>query len=171
MLRVEDISKQNLEDVFEICSRAFEICSHNKFDCLLYKKGMEVRRRWLIDMLEQQGPCAKIAYLDGKPVDQIQFCLEETISYINDPREDVVNIICTYNPIHEARRKGAATALVKTLVDECYLGLNCLGGKPCRFVVTLPFPQEGKLSLTEFYKKTVSDRVNKRCSLRLRENM
>ncbi len=153
MLRVENISNENLDDVFKICACAFEICPQNEFDCLLYKNGMEVRRRWLIDMLDQQGPCAKIAYLDGKPVAQIQFCPEETIPYINNPRKDVVNIICTYNPIPEAQRKGAATALVKALVDECNSGLDCLGGKPCRFVVTQPFPIVGRLSLTEFYKK------------------
>lgn len=153
MLRVENISKENLNDVFKICACAFEICSQNKFDCLLYKNGTEVRKRWLIDMLEQQGPCAKIAYLDGKPVAQIQFCPEETIPYISAPRKSVVNIICTYNPIPEARRKGAATALVKALVDECNSGLDCQSGKPCRFLVTLPFPPDGKPSLTEFYKK------------------
>jgi GNAT superfamily N-acetyltransferase len=153
LLRVENISKENLDDVFNICACAFEISSQNKFDCLLYKDGIEVRKRWLINMLDQQGPCVKIAYLDGKPVVQIQFCPEETIPYIRDPRKDVVDIICTYSPFPEAQRKGAATALVKDLVDECDSGLDCLGGKPCRFLVTLPFPRVGRLSLTEFYKK------------------
>ena len=153
MLRIEDISEENIEDIFKICARAFKICSQNRSDCFLHKNGIGVKRRWLIDMLDQQGPCAKIAYLDGKPVAQIQFCPEETIPYTNNPRKGVVNIICTYNPFPEARRKGAATALVKALVDECDSGLDCMGGKPCRFVVTLPFPQERRLSLTEFYKK------------------
>lgn len=154
LLRVENISKKNLDDVFKICACAFEISSQNKFDCLLYKNGLEKRSRWLLDMFEHYGPCAKIAYLDGKPVAQIQFCPEETIPYISASRKDVVTIICTYSPFLEAQRKGAATALVKDLVDECDSGLDCLGGKPCRFLVTLPFPVcEGTLSLTEFYKK------------------
>ena len=153
LLKVTNISKENLDDVFKICVRAFEICSHNKFDCRLYKKGMEVRRRWLIDMLEQHGPCAKIAYLDGRPVAQIEFCPEEAIPYIRDPRMDVVDILCIYSPFPEAQRKGVATTLVKDLVDECDSGWSCLGGRSCRFVVTLPFPSEGKLSLPKFYEK------------------
>lgn len=146
MLRVEDISEENLEDVFKICS-------HNRFDGPLHKKGIEVRRRWLIDMLKKHGTCTKIAYIDGRPVAQIQFYPEETIPYIRDPRKDVVNLQCIYNPFPEAQRKGAGTALMKALVDECHTGLNCLGGRPCSFVVTRPFPHEGDLPLSEFYKK------------------
>jgi hypothetical protein len=111
---------------------------------------MEVRRRWLIDMSEQHGPCAKIAYLGGRPVAQILFCPEENVPYINDPRRDVVDILCTYNPFPEGQRKGVATALVKNLLEECDSGLSCLRGVPCRFVVTLPFPPDGKASLTEY---------------------
>lgn len=153
MLMVEDISEQNLKDVFEICSRAFKISPSDTFGNILYRKGLEVRKQWLLDRLAQQGHCVKIAYLDGKPVAQIQFCPEETIPYIRDPRKDVVDIMCTYNPIPEAQRKGVATALVKALTDECDSGLGCLGGRPCRFVATLPFPYEARPSLPRFYEK------------------
>jgi len=98
-------------------------------------------------MLKQQGPCAKIAYQDGRPFAQIQFCPEEMMPHVSDPRKDVVSILCTYSPIPEAQRKGGATTLVKTLLEECDSGLSCFGGMPCRFVVTLPFPVDGKQSL------------------------
>lgn len=153
MLKVENASKKNLEDLFKVCAHAFKICPHNEFDYLMYKKGLEVRRKWLIDMLKQQGSCAKIAYLDGRPFAQIQFCLEEMMPNVSDPRKDVVSILCTYSPVPEAQRKGGATALVKNLLEECDSGLSCFGRMPCRFVVTLPFPVDGKPSLTEFYKK------------------
>jgi GNAT superfamily N-acetyltransferase len=152
-LQGANVSEENLEDVFKICARAFKIFAHNRFDCLLQEKGVEVRRRWLIDRLEQQGPCAKIAYVDGRPVAQISYCPEETMPYIRNPRKDVVNILCIYNSFPEAQRKGVATALVKDLVDECDSGLSCFRGRPCRFVVTLPFPREERLLLTEFYEK------------------
>lgn len=147
MLRVEDISEENLEEVFKICSY------NGRFGGPINKKGKEVKRRWLIDMLERHGPCIKIAYLDGKPVAQILFYPEETIPYIHDPRKDVVYLQCIYNPFPEARRRGAGSTLMKDLVEECYSGLSCLGGRPCRFVVTQPFLHEGDLSLTEFYQK------------------
>jgi GNAT superfamily N-acetyltransferase len=152
-IQVKSVSEQNLGDLFEICPHAFEISPHSKNDFLLHKKGMEVKKRWLIDKLAQQGLCAKIAYLDGNPVAQIQFYPEEMVPYISEPRKDVVGIICIYSPIPEAQRKGAASALVKSLVDECHSRLDFLDGKPCSFVVTLPFPRLEKQLLTEFYEK------------------
>ena len=143
---MENLSEENLEDVFKICS-------HDRFDGLLHEKGMEVRKRWLMDMLEKHGPCAKIAYLDERPVAQIQFYPEETMPYIHDPRKDVVNLQCIYSPFPETQRKGAGATLMKALMDECHTGLDCLGGKPCSFVVTRPFPHEGDISFSEFYEK------------------
>ena len=153
MLKIEDVSEENLEDVFKVCGRAFEISPHNEFDYLLYKKGKEIRRRWLTDMLEQHGHCIKIAYLDGKPLAQIQFCPEEVIPYIRNPRKDVLNIMCVFNPIPEAQRKGVASELVRTLANECNLGLSYLDGRPGSFLATLPFPTMGRFSLTKFYEK------------------
>jgi GNAT superfamily N-acetyltransferase len=150
LLRVENISEENLEDVFKICSwnRAFA-----PTDDPVLEKAREFKRRWLLDMLEQYGPCTKIAYLDGKPVAQILFYPEETVPYLHHPRKDVINLKCILNPFPEAQRKGVGAALMKALVDEGYTGLDCLGGRPCRFVVTRPFPHEGDLPLADFYEK------------------
>jgi GNAT superfamily N-acetyltransferase len=146
MLLVENLSEENLEDVFKICS-------HDRFNGPLHRRGMEVRRQWLMDMLEQSGSCAKIAYLDGRPVAQIVFYPEETIPYIAGPRKDVVQLQCIYNPFPEAQRRGVGAALMKDLVDECKSGLSSLGGRPCSFLVTKPVPHEGDLPLSEFYEK------------------
>ena len=143
---MENLSEENLEDVFKICSR-------NRFNGPFHRKGMEVRKHWLLDMLEKSGPCVKIAYLDGRPVAQIVFYPEDTIPYISDPREDVVHLQCIYNPFPEAQRRGVGAALMKALVDECKSGLSSLGGRLCSFLVTRPFAHEGDLPLSEFYEK------------------
>ena len=150
MLRVEDISDENLEDVFKICSwnRAFALN-----DDPVLERGREIKRRWLLDMLERHGPCAKIAYLDGTPVAQIVFYPEEAIPYIDDPRKDAVHLQCIYNPFPKARRRAVGATLMKDLMDECRSGLSFLGGRPCSFLVTKPFPHEGDLPLDEFYEK------------------
>ena len=150
MLRVENISEENLDDVFRICSwdRAFA-----PNDDPVLERGREIRRRWLLDMLEQHGPCTKIAYLDGRSVAQIVFYPEEAIPYIDDLRKDVVYLQCIYNPFPEAQRRGVGAALMKDLMDECRSGLSSLGGRTCSFLVTKPFPHEGDLPLSEFYEK------------------
>jgi GNAT superfamily N-acetyltransferase len=150
LIRVKNISKENLEDVFKICSsnRVFA-----PIDDPILKKAREVKKRWILDVLERYGPCSKIAYLDGRPVSQLLFYPEEAIPYINAPRKNVVKLQCIYNPFPEFQRKGVATALMKALVDECHTGLDCLGGKTCSFLMTLLFPHEGDLPLDEFYEK------------------
>jgi GNAT superfamily N-acetyltransferase len=150
LLNIENISKENIEDIFKICSwnRAFA-----PIDNPILEKGRELKRRWLLEMLERYGPCMKIAYFDDKPVAQVLYYPEEAMPFLHNPRKDVVNMKCVYNSQPEARRKGAGTALMKALVDEGYSGLECLGGRPCRFVVTIPFPHEGELPLNEFFSK------------------
>ena len=83
LMKVEDISEENLEDVFKICSgnRAFA-----PRDDPILGKGIAIKKWLLLDMLDRHGPCAKIMYMDGKPVAQILFIPEETIPYILDPR-------------------------------------------------------------------------------------
>lgn len=150
MLKFEDISNENIDDVFKICSWNRLYASTE--DPLLVK-SREFKRWWLLDMLEKYGPCTKIAYLDGKPVAQTLFYPEETVPYLHNPRKDVLNLLCVYNPLPETQRKGVGAALMKALLDEGHTGLDCLGGKPCRFVVTRPFPHEGELPITDFYEK------------------
>ena len=150
MLNVENISEKNLDDVFKICSwdKVFA-----PTDDPILEKGREFRRRWILDMLEQHGPCTKIAYLDGKPVAQISFYPEETVPYLHHPRKDAIQLKCILNSFPEAWRKGVGAALMKILIEECHSGLDCLGGKPCQFVVTRTFPHQGDLPLADFYEK------------------
>ncbi len=147
MLRVEDVSRDNIEDVFRVCS-------HGRLEDPLQREGMEIKRRWLLDMLEKHGPCTKIAYLDGRPVAQILFYPEEATPYVTEPRKDAVILHCTYNPFPEARGKGASTALLKGLIGEAETGLPCLGGRPCSFVAADPFDTGEGLSLGLFYERS-----------------
>jgi GNAT superfamily N-acetyltransferase len=150
LVSIEDISPDNLDDMFRICSwdRAFA-----PNDDPVLKEGKEVRRQWLLDMLERHGPCVKIAYLEGRPVALIVFYPEEAVPYVADPRMDVVHLQCIYNPLLKDQRRGIGAALMKDLVDDCRSGLKILGGRPCSFLVTRPFPHEGDLPLSEFYEK------------------
>ena len=132
MLEVRDVDEAHIDDVFKICS-------HANMDRPIQRTGIELRGAWLRRMLAEHGPCAKVAYLDGKPVAQLEFIPEEAIPYILDPRLGVVQLRCVYNPFPEARGKGAATALIRSLLDDCERGLASLGGRACSFIAAEPF--------------------------------
>jgi hypothetical protein len=119
----------------------------------IQEKAREIKRQWLINMLNHHGPCTKIAYLDEKPVAQILYYPEEIIPFYHNPRKDVVHLQCIFNPSPEAQHKGAGDALMKDLINESRSGLKCMEGRECSFMVTKPFPHEGTLPLDEFYSK------------------
>lgn len=143
-VRVADLEEENIDDVFRVCS-------HNKLDDPLQQRGIELKRRWLLETLAKHGPCTKIAYLGDRPVAQILFYPEEAAPFIADPREEVVVLHCAYNPFPEARGKGAGTALLRSLVEDCRRGLPCLGGRPCCFIAAKPFNTGVGMPLDRFY--------------------
>lgn len=144
LIRIADLDKDNLEDVFSVCS-------YNKLEDPLQREGMKLKRGWLIEMLEEYGPVTKIAYLDGRPVAQLLFYPEEAIPYIPHPREGAVRLTCVYNPFPEVRGKGVGTALLKSLVHDCEEGLASLRGRSCRFISALPFNTGEGTSMEKFY--------------------
>ena len=141
---MEDLDEENLDDVFRICS-------HGRLDDPLQQRGIELKRQWLLEMLESNYPCTKIAYLEDRPVAQLLSYPEAATPFIPDPRTDVAVIHCVYSPFPEARGRGAGTKLLKSLVDDCGTGLSCLGGRPCRFIVANPFNTGEGMPLDEFY--------------------
>ena len=150
MLIIENISRENLEPALNICSSNRSFAPIN--DPILVK-ARDLKRQWLLEMLEKHGPCMKIAYLDGKAVAQILFYPEEAMPYIHNPREGAIYFKCIFNNSPETRGKGVGNALMKSLIEESRQGLDCLGGRPSQFIVTRPFPHEGDLPLADFYEK------------------
>ena len=150
MLIIENISRENLEPALNICSSNRPFAPIN--DPILVK-AIDLKRQWLLEMLEKHGSCMKIALLDGKAVAQILIYPEEAIPYIHNPREDAIYLKCIFNNRPETRGKGIGRALIKSLIEESQQGLDCLGGRPSQFIVTRPFPHEGDLPLSDFYEK------------------
>lgn len=150
MLKIKDVSEENLDDVLNVCSgNRFFVPVPNP----IVEKGRELKRQWFDNMFKEYGPCAKVGYLDDKPVAQLIFYPEEAIPYLHNPRKDVVYLKCIFNSIIEAQRKGVADALMKNILEDCRSGLECLRGSPSQLIVTRPFPHEGNLPLGDFYGK------------------
>lgn len=147
MLNIMDVSSENMDDVFKVCSNA------NRPDDEFTVKGRAIRTKWLMKMLNEYGSCLKIAYLDEKPVAQLLYYPESVMSFIHDPRNDVIHIQCVYTPFPETQGKGAGAALIRSLIRDAAQGMQILDGRPAQFIVAYPFLSEEGILLSDFYKK------------------
>jgi len=145
-VRVSDLNRTNVDDVFMVCS-------HAKLSDPIQRRGIELKRQWLLEMLEKHGPLTKLAYLDGRPIAQILFFPEEVAKFLPEPRKYVIVLQCVYNPFPEAQGKGAGTALLRSLMEDCRAGIRCLEGRKCSFIVSNPFQTGEGLSMAKFYEE------------------
>lgn len=59
-VKVVDVDKDRFDDLIYLCSGEY-------VNDPVHKVGIEAKRRWLLSLLKE-GPCAKIAYLEGEAV-------------------------------------------------------------------------------------------------------
>jgi hypothetical protein len=69
-IEVRDVEDEEVDDVFEIRS-------HGRLEDPIQRLGIELKRRWMLEMLDAYGPTAKMAYLDHGPAAQILFYPQE----------------------------------------------------------------------------------------------
>ena len=142
MITVLDIDETNFNDVFKVCSS-------KHLNDPTFKKGIELKQRWIKENLTKYGPFIKIAYYNKTPAAQIMYYPETAIPYYKYPRQRVIEIFCAYRSIDDA--KGAGTILLKNLIDEAKKGIKCLEDEPCSFLVASPFNTGEGTSLREYY--------------------
>jgi hypothetical protein len=144
VINVRDVTESNVDD-------AFRVCSHNKLDDPLQRQGIELRRRWILDMLNEYGSCVKVAYLNNKPAAQLLFYPEDAAPFMPKPRRGVMLLRCIYNPFKEAQGRGVSTALMRNFMEECKAKPRSLRGSSCRFIATEAFNTGEGIPMEKFY--------------------
>ena len=145
-VRIVSLSESNVDDLIFVCSS-------KRLKDRLHQRGIELKKRWLKEMLDNYGSVAKIAYHGGKPVAQILYFPEEAEKTKTGRREDVLVLNCVYNPSPGAQRLGIGRMLLESVVKEAKQKKTCLGNKPCKFIVAKTFNTGELTPLPEFYKK------------------
>jgi GNAT superfamily N-acetyltransferase len=144
MIEVRDVNKKNMDDIFRVCSR-------NKLEEPLQKKGICIKREWLIEMTEKYGTITKIAYYNNEPSAQLLYYPEDVLPYIRNPRSNVLIIECIYNSNPKAQGKGVATELLINLLSEAKKGIEGLEGKSPEFIVVNAFNTGEGITMEEFF--------------------
>ncbi len=139
-IRIEDVKKVN---IFDLC---FVCVPKEKREDEDFKRGIEEKRLWCIEMLEKYGSFAKIAYVNDEPVGMIQYR-----PFID---ENVVNIDCIYVPDKKYWNKGIGKMLLNKLIEEMGKPHRWFNKKPDALIAfTFPGHKEGQISASEFFRK------------------
>ena len=137
-MRVEiiEVDENSVDDMISVCNPPTISEA--------YKKGVEIKRVWLLEMLRTYGDVGLVAYFNGKSAAQL-LTYPEKADPTSLKRENVLVINCIYNPLLEAQRKGIARTMVEKLIEKAR-------GK-YEFLVTHAFETGEFLSQAEFFKR------------------
>jgi len=144
-IRISDLDESTIKDLLFICS-------YKRMEDPAHRRGMQLKREWLLEMLNTVGSVAKIAYYRGIPTGQILYFPEEIDKVRTVKRKNVIWINCIYNPFPEAQRIGIGRKLLKSLIEDCKRG-NICNLKRVEFLLAKAFNTGEALSLPEFYRK------------------
>jgi len=145
-MRIENLQESNIEDLIYVCSS-------KRLSDPVHQQGIKLKRRWLREMSEKCGSCAKIAYYNDKPVAQILYYPEEADVAKAFRRENVLVINCIYNPTEEAQKLGIGTRLLQSVIQDAKQRKTCLGNRPCKIILAKAFNTGELLPMPDFYKK------------------
>jgi GNAT superfamily N-acetyltransferase len=145
-IRIESLFESNVDDLINVCSSG-------RLDDPVHKQGISFKRKWLMHMLSQWGPCAKIAYYEQKPVAQILYHPEEAEVAKTHKRTGVLVLDCIYNPVPAAQKLGIGTKLLESVIKDARQGRSCLGNRKCKFIIAKAFNTGEFLPLPNFYAK------------------
>jgi len=144
---IRDVTEDNIKDLCCVC-----VPSHKRDDPD-WVKGAGEKTKWAVEMLGKWGSFAKLAYRDGGPVGMIQ--------YKPIPEQKIVHIDCVYVPPAECLRKGIATRLVSSLMEDVKKPMAWFDNKRPLGLVTKTFPGEGpgQYSAREFFTRKGFKRI------------
>jgi len=123
---VKNVTKENIEDLCWVC------VSPEKRDDSDWIRGAADKKKWAIEALQKWGPFAKVAYHNGSAAGMIQ--------YRPSPEERVVRIDCIYVLNPGSWRKGVATRLLNSLLEDVKKPMSWFHNRRPLALVTTTFP-------------------------------
>jgi GNAT superfamily N-acetyltransferase len=124
-INVKDVTEENIDDLCRVG------VSPEKRDDPDWIRGVADKKKWAIETLPRWGPFAKVAYHNESPAGMIQ--------YRSLPDEQVVHIDCIYVLIPSYWRKGIASRLLNSLMEDVKKPMSWFDNKRPLGLVTRTF--------------------------------
>lgn len=124
-----NLSEDNVDDAIVACSST-EMMADPSF-----RRGMSIRKEWLLQRYRTVGSCCKIAYVKDVPVGMIQFNPLHRIPYLVTNRTDALYVHCIFVK-KVFRERGIGSKLLQGLIDDVSTPNPYFEGRICRALVT-----------------------------------
>ena len=127
-IEIEDVTCENINDlVGPGCAPRWDDQRHAQ----TLKEGGLKKKEWMRKVIKRYGCCAKIAYLEGKPVGFIEFYPMQVFPLLPKRQKRTVLITCVLVTEKTFQNHGIGSKLFQSLVEDLrHRPLPCFNDKP-----------------------------------------
>jgi len=113
-IEIKDVTNQNIDDLVGLCTPKCEDERHAQ----TLKEGGLRKQEWIEKALKRFGFCAKIAYLEDKPIGFIEFYPMSAFPLLPKRNKRTILITCIFIPDKTLQKTGIGSKLVQTLIND-----------------------------------------------------
>lgn len=113
-VKIRDITEANLDDLVGLCAPKWEDQRH----AATLKEGGSKKGEWIRRALDKFGTCAKVAYLEKKPVGFVEFYPMHTFPLLPKRDKRTVMITCVFVPDKTLQKSGIGSKLAQALIQD-----------------------------------------------------
>ena len=113
-VKIRDITEANIDDLVGLCAPKWEDQRHSA----TLKEGGSKKGEWIRRALDKFGVCAKVAYLEEKPVGFVEFYPMHTFPLLPKRDKRTVMITCVFVPDKTLQKSGIGSKLAQALIQN-----------------------------------------------------
>jgi len=113
-IEIREVTDGNIDDLVGLCAPRWEDERHAS----TLKEGGSKKREWVKKALGRFGVCAKVAYLEGKPVGFIEFYPMHAFPLLPGRDKRTVMITCIFIPNKTVQNTGVGSKLLQSLIQD-----------------------------------------------------
>lgn len=111
-VKIRDIAEANIDDLVGLCAPKWKDQRH----AATLKEGGSKKGEWIRKALDKFGVCAKVAYLEEKPVGFVEFYPMHTFPLLPKRDKRTVMITCVFVPDKTLQKSGIGSKLAQALI-------------------------------------------------------